>query len=175
MPVFYVRNTRIPDGKIVPITVALNQEALVSSPSPAFPDYSDPEGEGIWLLTVSTSEKDSSGNPIYPEFLNVVTTGTVHLEIEAAIGRICQKIDWGTPLADVAPPKIVSIQPPLTQTTDVSIFTDILVRMIDPLPAAGIDFSSITVKINGHNVTGNVQVAGNPLDLTLKYIPTRVI
>lgn len=175
MVVFYVRNSRIPDGKIVPITVSLTQEATKTTVASGFPTYADPEGEGIWLLEVATREPDSSGQPIHPEFVNILTEETIHLEIEAAIGRICQKINWGSPLPDTSAPQLKEITPSLQQISDVSIFSDIVVRLIDPLPAAGIDLSSVKMKINGHDVTGNVQFIGNVFDLTLKYFPTRIL
>lgn len=175
MVVFYVRNSRIPDGKIVPITVALTQEVTKTTVASGFPTYADPEGEGIWLLTVSTREPDVNGAPIHPEFINILSEDTVHLEIEAAIGRICQKISWGTPLADNRAPQIHSMTPPITQVSNVSIFSDILVHLIDPLPAAGIDLSTVKMFINGHDVTADVQIMGNVFDLNLKYVPTRIL
>ena len=84
MPVYYLRNSKAPDGKIVPITVSLNLEVLHPVVQPAtgtdFPDTQDPEGEEIWILTVSTSETDSEGNRIPTEVVNVISLDTVHDE-----------------------------------------------------------------------------------------------
>ena len=74
MPVYYLRNSKAPTGKIVPITVSLNLEVLSSVVQPAtgteFPDTQDPEGEGIWILTVCTTELDSDGERIGIEVVN---------------------------------------------------------------------------------------------------------
>lgn len=179
MVVFYLRNSRIPDGKIVPVTVSLNQEVLQEFNFPStgtgFPNLVDQEGDQSWILVLSTTAVDSFGNSIAPEFINVVTTGTVHLELEAALGRIGQKIDWGVPLPDTQPPKLVSITPPLTQTTNVSIFSDVEIKLKDPLPAAGIDLSTVKIKVNDFDVTSDVEFIGNVFDLTLRYKPTRIL
>lgn len=186
MVVFYLRNSRLPDGKIVPVTIALNQEALQEynttvrpSQNPlgigtGFPNLADLEGDSTWLISLSTTERDINGNPIVPEFINVVTTGTVHLELEAALGRIGQQVDWGTPLPDTQAPQLVEIFPPLTQTSNVSIGSNISIRLRDPLPAAGIDLSTVRVRINGIEVTGDVEFRGNVFDLTLVYNPVRI-
>lgn len=187
MAVFYLRNSRIPDGKIVPVTVALSLDTLQSTASiPAsgvaeFPNLVDPEGDGTWILMLETAELDSSGNPIPPEVVNVVTTGTVHLEIEAALGRMGQKIDWGTPLPDTRAPELVEITPPLSETENVNIMTDVIVRLKDALPAAGIDLSSVNMSINsvpvissGVSLDGGTELVGNVFDLTIIYKPTRV-
>lgn len=194
MVVFYLRNSRIPQGKIVPITVSLNLETVVGYAAPvrpdqnvsgtgtSFPNLQDPEANRIWILIVSTTEPDVDGDPIPPEIINLVTVDTVHLELEAAIGRIGQKINWGTPLIDDKAPQLVSITPPLNQTTNVPITTDIIMRLQDPLPAAGIDLSTLNVRINGLPVVlsgvaqpaMDVEFRGHVFDLTMVHRPKRI-
>jgi hypothetical protein len=194
MVVFYLRNSRIPQGKIVPVTVALNLETVVEYASPVrpdqnvfgtgtdFPNLQDPESNRIWLLTVATTEPDVNGDPIAPEIINLVSLDTVHLELEAALGRIGQKIDWGTPLPDDKPPKLVSITPALTQTTNVPITSNIIMSFQDPLPAAGIDLSTFNMRINGLPVVTSgvtepamdVEFRGNIFDLTVIHRPQRI-
>jgi len=174
MVVFHVRNSLIPDGKVVPMTVSLDLEALKQSLPVSFPDFSQPPADEVWLLIVSTTEPDTNGNPIHPEFINLVSLATLHLEIEAAIGRIGQKINWGTPLVDNIAPRVLDMVPPLNQSTNVSIWSDIIAHIVDPLPSAGMDFSTIKVKINGHDVTSNVQVKGSVFDFTLFFNPVRI-
>lgn len=194
MVVFYLRNSRIPQGKIVPITVSLNLESVVAYKDPTrpdqnplgtgvdFPNLLDSEGNSIWILSVSTTERDFNGNPIPPEIVNLVTKDTVHLELEAAIGRLGQKVDWGTPLEDISAPQLVDLTPPLTQTTNVPIISNIIVHLQDPLPAAGIDLSTITMSINGLPVITNgspepamdVEFRGNIFDMTIIHRPKRL-
>jgi hypothetical protein len=194
MVVFYLRNSRIPQGKIVPITVALNLESVVAyedltrpdqnsaGTGIGFPNLIDPEGNRIWILSVSTTERDVNGDPIPPEIVNLVTKDTVHLELEAAIGRLGQKVDWGIPLEDIFAPQLVDLTPPLTQTTNVPITSNIIVHLQDPLPAAGIDISTISMSINGLPVIINgvsepamdVEFRGNIFDMTIIHRPKRL-
>lgn len=194
MVVFYLRNSRSPDGKIVPITVALNNEAVVAQEAPSrsdqhplgsgteFPNLYDPEGDGIWVLTLSTTEPDENGDPIPTEFINLVSKETVHLELEAAMGRIGQKIDWGTLEEDNRPPRLVSLTPDLNQTTAVPIISNVIIRLKDPLPAAGMDLSTLNVRLNGFPIVTSgiaeperdVELQGNVFDLTVIHRPKRI-
>jgi hypothetical protein len=194
MPVYYLRNSKAPDGKIVPITVSLNLEVFDQVPWPAatgtvypndpFPDTKDPEGEGIWVLTVSTSELDASGEKIGIEVVNVLdpSSDTVHDEIQAAMGRIGEQIDWGTLLEDNVAPQLKSLEPPIEQTENVPITSSIIARIIDPLPAAGLDLTTLNMSINGLPVisggvatpTHNVELRGTAFDTTVIFNPKRI-
>ena len=137
MVVFYLRNSRSPDGKIVPITVSLNLDGLKAQSFPAtgtgFPNRLDLEGDGTWILTVATTEPDSAGNPIVTEIINVVSEETLHKELEAAIGRIGSKVDWGDLEDDTLAPRLIELTPSLTETTNVPITSNIQFRY-DRLP-----------------------------------------
>ena len=115
MVVFYLRNSRAPDDKVVPITISLQLDATKLYKTPAredqsptasgteFPNLLDPEGDRIWLLVVSPPrgelDKDT-GQPIPPEFVNVVSEDTVHEEIQSAMGRIGERIEGPLLLED---------------------------------------------------------------------------
>ena len=194
MVVFYLRNSKAPNGKIAPVTVSLTQEAILPGKTESrsdqvpvatgtgLPNLFDPESNLIWLLTVSTVERDSSGNRIPTEFINLVSRDTIHLELEAALGRLGKKIDWGDLLQDTHPPKLISITPDLNQTENVSINKDIIVRLKDPLPAAGMDLSSLNMTLNGFPVVTSgvvepgrdVEFKGNVFDLTIIHRPERI-
>lgn len=185
MVVFYLRNSRNPDAKVVAVTVALSLDNLkpqnaavrpdqvASGTGSEYPNLQDLEGDGSWLLIAETNEQDTNGVKIQPEFVNLVTTGTVHLEIEAALGRIGSQVDWGTLEADNRPPRLVEITPALDQITDVPITSNIVFRLEEALPAAGIDLSTLRVTLNGFDVTGDTELRGNIFDLTGIYRPTR--
>ena len=177
-----------PDSKVVPVTVSLSLDNLRPQNAPVrleqdvfgaasgaeYPNLADLEGDGSWLLIAATTEPDVNGDPIPPEFINVVTTGTVHLEIEAALGRIGNKIDWGTIRSDTKPPRLREITPALNETTGVSIHSNIVVRLEEVLPAAGIDLSTLKIKVNDFDVTDDLELRGNIFDLTAIYRPTRI-
>jgi len=185
MVVFYLRNSRNPNSKVVPVTVALSLDALKLGDTPIRPDQDptatgiqypnlmDPEGDQSWILIAATTEPDINGSPIVPEFINVVSTGTIHLELEAALGRIGSQVDWGTILPDTRPPRLAEITPTLDQVTDVPIMSNIMVRLQEPLPAAGIDLSTISGSLNGFDITEDLELSGNIFDLTMFYRPTR--
>ncbi len=186
MVVFYLRNSRKPDSKIVAVTVSLSldnlkpQDALVradqvsTASGSEYPNLQDLEGDGSWILIADTNELDVNGTKIVPEFVNLVTTGTVHLEIEAALGRIGSQVDWGPLLADNRPPKLIELTPALELTTNVPITTNIMARLEEALPAAGIDLATVSATLNGFDITGDLELRGNIFDLTLLYRPTRV-
>ncbi len=185
MVVFYLRNSRIPDGKIVPVTISLTLDVVkpTLATGTEFPDLGDPEGNRIWILTLDTPEPDIAGNPIATEIVNILSKDTVHFEIEAALGRLGSQIDWGTPLPDTQPPRLLEITPPLDQTTGVSIFSNIVARIQDPLPAAGIDLSTLNIRLNdfpivtsGITEPGNdVEFKGNIFDLTVIHRPKVIL
>ncbi len=187
MPVYYLRNSKAPDGKIVPITVSLNLEVLYpvvqTATGTEFPDTQDPEGEEIWILTVSTTELDSNGNKIGIEVVNVLSLDTAHDEIQAAMGRIGQQIDWGTLRVDDIAPEIKSLTPPIAQTENVPIMSDVIARIIDPLPAAGMDLTTLNMSINQIPVVSggvvvspsNVEIRGTAFDTTVIFKPKRIL
>ncbi len=187
MVVFYLRNSRKPDSKIVAVTVSLSldnlkpQDALVrpdqisTASGSEYPNLQDLEGDGSWILIAETNELDVNGNRIAAEFVNLVTTGTVHLEIEAALGRIGSQVDWGPLKADTKPPKLIELTPSLDSTTNVPITSNIVARLQEPLPSAGIDLSTVSATLNGFDITPDLELRGNIFDLTLIFRPTRIL
>ena len=145
------------------------------------------ESSALTVEDSKVSELDSVGNRIDDEIINIVSKDTVHEEIEAALGRIGIQIDWGTPLPDIQPPRLVELIPPLDQTTNVSIFSTITARIEDPLPAAGIDLSTLNMSLtflgtefpivtSGVAEPGeDVEFRGNVFDLTTIYRPKVIL
>lgn len=183
MVVFYMRNSLVPDGKIVPVTVSLNLQTIKDIAPPTL----SAEANEIWLLTLSTTEVDTQGKDIDDEIINIISKDTIHKEIEAALGRIGSKIFWGTILPDVTPPRLIELIPPLSQTTEVSIFDKIKVRIQDPLPAAGLDLSTLQMSLtflgkefpiitSGIAEPGkNVKFDGNIFDFTILHSPKVIL
>lgn len=183
MVVFYLKHSLAPSGKVVPVTVALSKEVLSPYPDPAFPALYHPEGDGVWILTLSTNENDVDGNPIPTEFVNIVSEDTVHIELEAALGRIGSKVDWGNISSDDRPPRLVELNPPLTQTEDVPISSNIKMRIQDRLPSSGLDLSTLNVRLNGFQIVTSgvvqpgydVDLKGNIFDLTVVHRPVKIL
>lgn len=194
MVVYLLRNSRAPN-KVVPITVAINREVLVSSNTAVrpdqnpvatgteFPNYQDPEGEDVWVITLSTTERDADGDLVTPEIINLVSKATAHLELSAALGRLGKRIDWGPLSVDDYAPQVIDLFPPLDMTEGVPISSNLIIRLEDPLPAAGIDLSTLHMHINGLPVITsgtalpgmNVEFRGNVFDMSIIHRPRRVM
>ena len=197
MVVFYLRNSLAPDDKIVPITITLTLDGLESHEFPVRPDQdplgtgtelpnlADPEGDSIWLMIVApprTELDKDTGIPIPPEFINVISEDTLHEELEAAMGRIGERVEWPPLLSDVQPPKLISQNPP-QNATDVILLGNVIYRITEPLPAAGLDLSTLNIRfadnqlpimISGVAAPGeDVELRGNIFDLEIIYRPKR--
>jgi hypothetical protein len=77
--------------------------------------------------------------------------------------------------ADTKPPKLIEFSPPLEQTTNVPITSNIVARLEEPLPSAGVDLSTVSATLNGFDITGDLEFRGNIFDLTMIYRPTRIL
>ncbi len=200
MVVFYLRNSRVPDDKIVPLTVSLQLDSVkpfrtpvrsdqsptisgVAASGTEFPNLVDQEGESTWLLVVAPPRDEldkDTGLPIPPEFVNVVSEATLHEEIQAAMGRIGSRVDWPDVLPDTSPPKLISIEPPF-DATDVNIQGNVIYRITEPLPSAGLDLSTLNMTVNGLPVIisgvaesgETVDFRGNVFDYRIIYRPKR--
>ncbi len=197
MVVFYLRNSLAPDDKIVPITITLTLDGLESHEFPVRPDQdplgtgtelpnlADPEGDSIWLMIVAPPRDEldkDTGIPIPPEFINVISEDTLHEELEAAMGRIGERIEWPPLLSDVQPPKLISQDPP-QNATDVILLGNVLYRITEPLPAAGLDLSTLNIRFADNQLPimtsgvaepgEDVELRGNIFDLQIIYRPKR--
>ncbi len=126
------------------------------------------EGEPIWVVEVATDEPHKDGGDIPPEFINLTTLDNLDQEVEVAVEIISAKIDW-TPLEeDVRAPLVESCSP---SEYEASIDSTIKIVIKDLLPAAGIDIDSIQMIINDVDVTGDLEISGDPYEYTVKWIP----
>ncbi len=197
MVVFYLRNSLAPDDKIVPITITLTLDGLEQHEFPVrpdqdpqgtgteFPNLVDPEGDSVWLMVVApprTELDKDTGIPIPPEYINVISEDTLHEELEAAMGRIGERVEWPSLLSDIQPPKLNSIDPP-QNATGVSILGNVIYRIKEPLPAAGLDLSTLNIRFADNQlpiVTSgvvepgeDVEFRGNIFDFQIIYRPKR--
>lgn len=197
MVVFYLRNSLAPDDKIVPITVTLTLDGIEAQEFPVredqdplgtgtgFTNLADPEGNSVWLMLVAPPRDEldkDTGIPIPPEFINVISEATLHDELEAAMGRIGERVEWPPLLVDIQPPKLTSQDPP-QNSTGVSILGNVIYRITESLPAAGLDLSTLNIKFadnqlpivtSGVAAPGeDVEFRGNIFDFTVIYRPKR--
>jgi len=126
------------------------------------------EGEPIWVVELATDEPKIGGGNILPEFINLTILDNLDEEIEKAVEKISEQIDWAPLEIDVRPPFVESCYP---SGYEVDIESSINIVLKDLLPAAGIDINSITMTINGFGVTSELEISGDPYEYTLKWKP----
>ncbi len=121
----------------------------------------DGEGEPVWLIQIATDEPHKDGGDITPVFIHLATLNNVDSEINEATEKIASQVDWGVLKEDTRAP-IVSIVEPVGYMGNVDIMSNVVFDVEDLLPATGVDMDSIKVLINGMDVTGEVDITGDP-------------
>jgi hypothetical protein len=173
---FYVTNSRFPSNPQL-FTVNLTKASKIGGEvNPNFnPTY--PTAESYWTLFVYTTGTNIDGEALNPVVLDILD-GAENIKdvIETKISQLCSLIDWtaqGTYTAqdDVGAP-IVYEQSPSPGEIDVPISSVISLRVQDTLAGVGIDQDTISLKINGIEVTP--VVTGNKFDMTITYRPRPV-
>ena len=155
-------NSLAPKGKRVIITGILEQV-----------DFQETvDGEVVWILRLQTNANGEDGNPIDPVYIVGVTEQTLTEEIKKAVSEIASQIDWTNVEVDALPPFIQSIRPGINQE-DVEIESIIEIRLRDAFPTVGIDPSTVKLRVNGIDVTGEIDVAGKENDYTVRWDPPR--
>jgi hypothetical protein len=156
MAQYLLRNSLNP-GKVVACSVSFRQ--LVNKGE---------EGEPVWLVEIRTLEPHKDGGSIPPEYIHYTSDQNLDVAIRKATQRVASKIDW-TPLTkDIRPPSVIDYRP---KSSVVSIYSDVMVEIKDNLPAAGIDPDSITMTINGLDVTDELKLIGDPYNYKVMWQP----
>ncbi|MHA1833668.1 MAG: hypothetical protein ACTSV7_06715 [Candidatus Baldrarchaeia archaeon] len=157
MAVYIIRNSLNPD-KVAKLSISYKKQVLKGH-----------EGDPIWIVEVSTLELDQSGNSITPEYIYLTSLDNLDEEVERVSEIVSGQIDW-TPLADDhRAPYVVSHSP--TETTDVSIESDVVANIKESLPSAGIDMSSVNITVNGYDVTSESRITGDPYEYRVEWQP----
>lgn len=160
---FFVRNSLNPN-KVVRFDLTFEQIVLKGS-----------EGDPCWVVEVNTTEPSISGTVITPEFIHLRTLDNLDEEIEGVVNNICVQIDWSPTLDDTEGPFISSYSP--TETEDVDIDSSVTVRITETLPSAGIDESSISVTLDGFDITldKNYTIEGGPYEYEIRWSPSLIV
>lgn len=135
-----------------------------------FIKVADKYGDGgrIWVAEVATLAKDVNGDDIPPYYINTTSKEKFNEEVNEAVSYLSSIIDWGASLDDIFGPHIDYIEP---DDYYVDINSSINFVLKDRLPSSGIDKSTIKVKINGVDVTDNLDIRGNPYNYKVKWSP----
>ena len=130
----------------------------------------DERGEPVWLVHIATDEPHKNGGDIIPVFIHLANSNNLDLEINRATEKIAAQVDWGTLREDLRSP-IVSIIEPFDDLENVSITSNIVFKIEDLLPAAGIDIDSIKMSVNGMDVTNELETIGDPYNYRVAWKP----
>lgn len=156
MAEYLLRNSLNP-GKVVSCSVSFRQ--IVNKGE---------EGEPVWLVEIITLEPHKDGGSIPPEYIHYTSDQNLDVAIRKATQRIASKVDWTPTITDIRPPFVVNYSP---RSAVVDIYSDVLVDITDILPAAGIDPDSITMTINDLDVTGELEITGDPYNYRVMWKP----
>lgn len=154
---YYLRNTLNP-GRVIKCVITVTQLAP-----------KEEEGEYVWVIEVGTAEPHKDGGKISPAIAHLIDLRTLDDVVRELTEKIAAQVNWGTPVEDKRPPYVYQNFPNSEGTA--SIYSNVTVKIKDSLPTAGIDISSISMTVNGFDVTGDLEIAGSPFDYTLVWKP----
>ena len=127
------------------------------------------EGEPVWVVEIRTVEPHKNGGGIPPEFVHLTSLDNLDLAIKEATENIAAKVDWEPLVDDTRAPLITYNTPEDGDVAD--IYSNVSFIIEDLIPSAGIDLSSITMTVNGFDVTGELQISGGPYKYTVIWKP----
>jgi hypothetical protein len=161
MSEFLLRNSLNPN-KVVQCTISFRQ--LVAKGD---------EGEPVWLVEIGTLEPHkttaSGYKNIDPVFIHYTSSINLDAAIKEATETIAAQVDW-EPLDEDLRPPFVSYSSPIDGEV-VGIYSDVIIDIKDVLPAAGIDIDSITMSVNGFDVTSEIDIDGDPYEYRIRWVP----
>jgi len=158
---FIVRNSLNP-YKAVKFSITLQQQVLKNS-----------EGEPIWTAEINTLEPSISGTQLKSKYLHLRTLENLDDEIEKAVSEMCEQIDWTPLIDDGRAPYVDSYIP--SEDSGVNIDSSVELVIKESLPSGGIEISSISVVFDDIDITGEVEMVGDPYEYTLKWKPSTIV
>ncbi len=176
MATVYVTHPLYPDN---PHLFIVDLKQIVKLKGEANTSFSrNRRGEHFWEFIIYTSGLNSAGERLGTYWADVVgSEATVDELLKEKIKEICAEIDWTKRPGldedleagvDRFSPRVYW-QYPESGDTNVPIDSRIILMLKDELPAKGIDFSTITMTVDGFSVTPDI--TGNPFNCTVSYRP----
>jgi len=159
-----VFNSLAPRGKKIIVTGILEQVDLQETV----------DGEVIWILRLVTNFFKSDGTLATPVYVVEVTEDTLSEEIRKGISEIASQIEWDNIEEDSKPPHIVSMSPSPSEE-NVNIHSNVQVRLRDSFPTVGIDPATIKLKVNGIDVTSELDIKGVDNEFLVTWVPQIVL
>lgn len=132
---------------------------------------------GIFLEGDTATFSGTNGIKIRPYYLNSVNNSNLDVELSNVIGYLSSYIDWEHIYEDKKAPYVESMSP---IGENVSLYTNVNLKIVDDIPTTGIDLSELKVVLdNGtmeFDITSEVVINGDPFMYDLFWQPTlRVI
>ena len=125
-----------------------------------------------WVLEIGTTTLSATNEKLKPSYVHRITEENIEKEIELAVAKLCNLIDWSEFDEDKYPPILNSFYP---DNITIKPKTAIKVNVIEVAPTAGIDLSDMTVILNNGDVdfdiTSELLISGDPYDYTLTWLP----
>lgn len=129
-------------------------------------------GDHIWTLELGTTALDINSEKINPIRVHVIDVDTIDEIINDRLSLIAEQVDWGPFVDDVEAPIVNSVFP---LGKDISIVSNIAIKIKDELPASGIDLTdlSITMDIGDtiFDITSECVVTGDPYEYKITWEP----
>jgi len=134
----------------------------------------DADGDHKWVLEVGTTHSGSDGTTPIAKKVHNISAEDFDEVLEDALSELCSRIDWSPFVADGEPPYLVSVTP---TGDDISIGSNVYLKIKEELPSSGIDLSNIKVVLNNgtvdFDISNEIVVSGDPYDYDLRWSPPR--
>ena len=128
------------------------------------------KGDNKYVFKIHTGARDVDGEGINDIFIYDTSINGFLAALPNAISSICGKIHWGTVYSDRTLPSVDYYTP---SGSDVSLYTSVLIKIVDAFPSSGIDRDSIKMTVNGFDVTNDIIVNMNYNEALVSWSPKR--
>ena len=116
------------------------------------------KGDNKYVFEVSTPALDKDGNSIDTIYIYETEINGFLKAFPKAIAKLCSEVSWCDKSVDTLEPYIEYYGP---VGEEVSLFSSVIVGIVDPFPSNGIDLNSIKMTVNGFDVTDDIIVDGS--------------
>lgn len=157
MAEFFIRNNLNPN-KAVKCTISFRQ--LVNKGE---------EGELVWVLELGTMEQHKDGGSISPVYEHFTTADDLDGVVSEGVAKISEQIDWSPLIKDTRAPFIEYKIPDNDSVVNISSVVNFGIK--DLSPSAGIDIDSITMTVNGFDVTDELAITGDQFNYSVTWRP----
>lgn len=162
MAYFIVRNSMNPNKAV---TFGITYRQII--------DKSSQDGEAIWVVEIATDEPHvTTSGTIPPYFITITDSIDLDSEIEKGVVYLSNQINWQPLILDTRPPFVTEITP---ANYEASIRSNVIVKITDIHPSAGIDIDSIKLLINEIDVTDELIYRGDEFEYEIEWRPPRRI